>query len=128
MLLNESVEAMDAERSQNKIVKDYLDGLEKHKAKRGRKRSPETIKKRLNVIEAKLPTVSSLTKLHLIQEKLDLEATLKALEAPKNVDDLEPIFIQVARAYSEKHNISYSAWRAMGVRSETLKRAGIYEN
>ena len=118
---------MDIDKSQNKIIKDYLDGLEKYKAKRGRKRSPDTIKKRLSVIEEKLPTASSLTKLHLNQEKIDLQSALKALETPANTDDLEPLFIEVAKSYSERHNISYGAWRAMGVRPEILKRAGIVE-
>ncbi len=118
---------MDIDKSQNKIIKDYLDGLEKHKAKRGRRRSPETIKRRLTAIDDKLPTASTLTKLHLIQEKLDLDSALKALETPANINDLEPLFIEVAKPYSERHNISYSAWRAMGVRPEILKRAGIVE-
>jgi hypothetical protein len=128
MTSNRSAVATDIEKLESKVVKDYLDGLERRKVKRGRKRSPDTIKRRLAQIEMKLPSAPSLTKLHLIQEKLDLENTLKEMNKPQESDDLEPRFIEVAKSYSERNKISYNAWRAIGVRPEVLRKAGILDS
>ena len=42
-------------RSEGKAVRDYLDALRANKPKRGRKRTPDSIKKRLAAIDAELP-------------------------------------------------------------------------
>jgi hypothetical protein len=38
---------------------------------------------------------------------------------------LEKAFVKVARAYSERNGISYSAWREIGVDPAVLKKAHI---
>ena len=43
-------------RDEGRSVRRYLEALEAHKPRRGRKRTPESIKKRLAAIEAQLPS------------------------------------------------------------------------
>jgi hypothetical protein len=47
-------------RSQGRAVRRYLEALDAHKPKRGRKRTPDSIKKRLDRIETDLATADPL--------------------------------------------------------------------
>lgn len=113
-------------REQGRVVRQYLEALQAYKPKRGRKRSPESIKKRLAVIEEKLANADALTKVHLIQERMNLQRELEALTGKRvDIDALEAEFVKVARAYAERKGITYAAWREAGVKPEVLRRAGI---
>ena len=59
-------------REQGRAVRRYLEALEAHKPKRGRKRTQESIEKRLAGIEEQLPDADPLTRLHLVQERMNL--------------------------------------------------------
>ena len=85
-------------RDQGRAVRRYLEALEVNKPRRGRRRSPEAITKRLATIETDLPTADPLKRLHLIQERLDLQAALEASEAGTDIADLEAQFVAVAPA------------------------------
>jgi hypothetical protein len=112
-------------RNQGRAVRRYLEALDAHKPKRGRKRTPESMKKRLERIDADLPTADPLKRLQLIQERLDLTAELEAASAKVDLSGLEQEFVDAASAYSERKGISYAAWRELGVEPGVLKRAGI---
>jgi hypothetical protein len=112
-------------RSQGRAVRRYLEAVEAHRPKRGRKRTPDSIKKRLEKIEQELPEASPLNRLHLIQERLDLQNELAANVAKVDLTALENEFVDAARPYSERKGISYGAWRELGVTPAVLKRAGI---
>jgi uncharacterized protein YicC (UPF0701 family) len=112
-------------RMEGRIVRDYLEGLRATKPKRGRKRTPDTIKKRLDVIDSELASASPLDELLLIQERRDLEAELAAKSDAIDMDALETEFVVVAKSYSDSKSISYASWRDVGVPAGTLKRAGI---
>ncbi len=43
-------------REQGRLVRRYLEALESHRPKRGRRRTPESIAKRLAAIDEQLPT------------------------------------------------------------------------
>jgi hypothetical protein len=60
-------------REQGRVVRQYLEALESHRPKRGRKRTPGTITKRLGVIEDQLAGADPLSRLHLVQKKMDLK-------------------------------------------------------
>lgn len=113
-------------REQGRVVRRYLEVLESHRPKRGRKRTPETIAKRLNSIDERLAQADPLGRLHLLQERLDLQQQLES-ESDSGVDlsGLEAEFIEVAYAYSQRKGITYEAWRAIGVEPRVLKAAGI---
>jgi hypothetical protein len=112
-------------RDQGRAVRRYLEALEANKPRRGRRRSPESITKRLQAIETDLPTADPLKRLHLIQERLDLQAALEASEAGTDLADLEAQFVAVAASYGERKGITYSAWRELGVPAPVLAQAGI---
>jgi hypothetical protein len=112
-------------RMEGRIVRDYLEGLRATKPKRGRKRTAETITKRLEAIEVELASASPLDELLLVQERRDLQAELAAKEDAIDMDALETAFVDVAKSYSESKSISYASWRDVGVPASTLKKAGI---
>src|SRR5918994_6610180 len=112
-------------RDQGRAVRRYLEALEANKPKRGRKRSPDSMKKRLQAVEDEIAAADPLKRLHLVQERLDLQAALEASKATVDIDELEKEFVEAAATYSQRKGISYSAWRELGVPSSVLDRAGI---
>lgn len=112
-------------RQQGKAVRAYLNALESNKPKRGRKRTPESIKNRLEKIESGLPSAGAVDRLQLIQERIDLQGELAGFESQTEIIDSEPDFIAAAAAYSERKGISYAAWREIGVPAPVLKSAGV---
>lgn len=112
-------------RTQGRAVRNYLNALEAHKPKRGRRRTPESIAARLDKLENELDTVAPVKRIELIQERLDLQAELDNYESKVDLADLEAEFIEVAADYSERKGISYKAWREAGVPAATLTAAGI---
>ncbi len=112
-------------RNEGRSVRLYLEALEAHKPKRGRKRTPESIAKRLDSISTALPDADPVSRLHLVQERLDLSAELAHLGAKIDLTELEADFVSAAKTYSERRGISYAAWRELGVEAAVLKKAGI---
>jgi hypothetical protein len=119
-------EALAEGRNHARIVGRYLEALEANKPRRGRKRTADSVKKRLTTVGAELDDASGLTRLNLLQERRDLEVELATMQAgAPDLSGLEKDFVKVAKSYSTKKKISYGAWREFGVPSETLKKAGI---
>lgn len=112
-------------RSQGKAIRDYLEALDAHKPRRGRKRTPDSIKRRLDRIEAELPEADMMKRVALVQERMDLQRELEAAEGGVDLSQLEAEFVKYAKSYSERKAISYAAWREVGVSAATLKAAGI---
>src|SRR5437764_370217 len=103
-------------REQGRIVRRYLEALESHRPKRGRKRTPESITKRIANIDERLTSADPLTRLHLVQERMDLEHELAAAGGDgADLDELETGFTDVAAAYGERKGLTYEAWRSIGV-------------
>jgi hypothetical protein len=124
-LSEEHKTALAEGREQGRIVRRYLEALEANKPRRGRKRSPESIRNRLSAIETELPSADPLKRLHLIQERLDLQAALEATDVVEDIAQLEDAFVTVAASYGERKGITYTAWRELGISSSVLTRAGI---
>jgi len=122
---NEHKAALAEGRDQGRAVRRYLEALEANKPRRGRKRSPESMKKRLAVIDDEIAAADPLKRLHLVQERLDLQSALEASESNVDLAQLEKDFVKSAAPYSERKNISYSAWRELGVATDVLDKAGI---
>lgn len=113
-------------RAESRVVRDYLDALEAVRPKRGRKRTPASISKRLADVQKDLATTTnSLRRLNLIQEQNDLEAELGAETDEVDVAGLEKDFVKVARAYGERKGITYPSWRSIGVSAKVLQQAGV---
>jgi hypothetical protein len=112
-------------REEGRIVRQYLEALEATKPRRGRKRTPDSIRRRLTTIESSLTTADPLARLHLVEEKQRLEAELAHSGDTVDLAGLEKSFVKVARPYGERKGISYSAWRTVGVSASVLQLAKI---
>jgi hypothetical protein len=112
-------------REEGRIVRRYLEALESTKPRRGRKRTPESIRKRLFAIDNALASADPLSRLHLIEERQRLESELSHTGETVDLAALEKSFIKVARVYGERKGISYSAWRTVGVSASVLQQAKI---
>ena len=124
-MTDEHKAALAKGRAEGRIVRDYLEGLRATKPKRGRKRTPETIDRRLESIEIELESASPVEELLLVQERRDLIAEKAAMSNTIDMQALEDAFVSVAKSYSESKKISYASWRDVGVAPSVLKRAGI---
>ncbi len=112
-------------RAQGRAVRSYLEALEAHKPKRGRKRTPESMRARLAKIETTIDAADPMTRLQLVQERLDLAEAIAAAETTVDLSALEDGFAAAAAGYGARKGITYAAWREVGVPAALLKRAGI---
>src|SRR5262249_36369322 len=125
-MTDEHKAALSEGRNQARVVGRYLEALEAHKPKRGRKRTPDSVKKRLSSGEGELKNAAGVQRLSLLQERRDLEVELAGMQAGgPDLSGLEKDFVKVAKSYSAKKGISYGAWREFGVSPEVLKKAGV---
>ena len=118
-------EALALGREQGRAVRRYLEALEAHRPRRGRKRTPESIKNQLAAIEQKLAEADALSRVLLIQQRMDLQAELEAKSQSVDLSALEDDFVKAAKDYGARKGISYAAWREAGVDPAVLKKAGI---
>ncbi len=112
-------------RSEGRAVRDYLAGLRANKPKRGRKRTPESIKRRMDTIDEQVKTADPLTELRLVQERRNLTDEMATMGSQIDLGSLEEAFVRVASSYSARQGITYAAWREVGVPPTVLKHAGI---
>ena len=117
--------ALAAGRAEGKAVRDYLEALRDNKPKRGRKRTPDSISRRLSTISSELDEADALSEVKLIQEQMDLESELAAMKGAVDIGKFEKAFTKVAKSYSRRQGISYAAWRKVGVPASVLKSSGI---
>ncbi len=118
-------EALAVGRVEGRAVREYLEALRVNKPRRGRRRTPDSIRARLKAIDTEVQTADALTELKLRQEKRDLEKELTQRSAGVDRAALEKAFISVAKSYGERQGISYASWRDVGVEASVLKKAGI---
>lgn len=112
-------------RHESRVVREYLEALKSTKPKRGRKRTAESIQKRLDKIESELSAADPLNELLLLQERRDLQDEFEALGSGADISSAEAEFVKIALAYSNRRHISYATWREIGVEAAVLKKAGI---
>lgn len=124
-MTDEHKEALAKGRAEGRAVRAYLEALEAHRPKRGRKRTPDSMRARIDAIEAALPEADPMTRLQLVQERMDLDAAIAASETTVYLTALEDGFVDAAAGYGERKGITYAAWREVGVPAAVLKRAGI---
>ncbi|MFV0317042.1 MAG: hypothetical protein ACK5O2_08785 [Microthrixaceae bacterium] len=117
--------AMAQGRTESRVVKEYLEALDRNRPRRGRKRTPDSINKRLAAIESELPDADPLKKVSLIQERMDLATELETLSESDDISATEAAFVKVAKDYSERKGITWAAWREAGVGAPILKAAGV---
>ena len=118
-------DALAAGRFEARVVRSYLEAIEAHKPKRGRKRTPDSISARLTDIDNGIGDTAGIDRVHLLQQRADLEAELASINAASNLPDLEAAFIDAAASYSARKAISYATWRTIGVAPAVLRAANI---
>ena len=124
-MTDEHKAALAKGRSEGRAVRLYLEAVERQRPRRGRPRTVESVKRRLATINAKIDDADALTRLHLLQERADLEAEIATMEVSDDIPALEKAFVKVARSYGERKGIDYATWREAGVPAAVLERAGI---
>jgi hypothetical protein len=112
-------------RNEGRVIREYLEIVEATKPRRGRRRTPESIARRLAAISTELKTADPVTQVRLIQERLNLRTELAGMKTKNEVVAAETKFVKVAKSFSERNDITYDAWREFGVIPTVLKRAGI---
>lgn len=112
-------------RTESQAVRLYLEALRANKPVRGRKRTPESIAKRLAAIDSERAGADAVKELRLVQERLNLEAELATMGSVVDTSALEAEFVRVAKSYGQRTGVSYAAWRAVGVPAAVLTTAGI---
>jgi hypothetical protein len=113
-------------RNLSRSVSRYLEAMEAHKPKRGRKRTPESVKKQLATVQESIKTASGARRLELIQQRRDLEVEMAGMQAGgPDLSALEKEFVKSAKSYSDRKGITYGTWREFGVPAEVLRKAGI---
>ncbi len=118
-------QALAVGRAEGRLVRAYLEALESSKPKRGRKRTKESIARRLEKLEEEIEAADPLKRLQLAQERLDLSEELEQMDSGVDLAGLETDFAKVAKGYAERKGITYAAFRQIGVPASVLKKAGI---
>lgn len=124
-MTDEHKAALAVGRVEGRAVREYLESLRANKPRRGRRRTPDSVRARLKLIEVELREADPMTDLKLRQERRDLEQELHQRSAAVDRASVEKAFVSVARSYSERQGVSYSTWREVGVDAAVLKKAGI---
>jgi hypothetical protein len=124
-MTKEHKDALATGRTEGRTVRRYLEALESNRPKRGRKRTHESIERRLAAIAESIDTADPLTALKMTQERMDLENELAALGAGDDMVEAQAQFVAIAASYSARQGISYGAWREIGVPAAVLKEAGL---
>jgi hypothetical protein len=112
---------------QVRIVRRYLSTLDALRPGRGPKRAAEAVANRLLKIDELLISADPVSRLHLTQERIDLDAEAIRLGNGNEADlkELETEFVKVAKSYGDRTGLTYSAWRQVGVEADVLENAGI---
>lgn len=124
-MTDEHKEALARGRAEGKAVREYLEALRANKPRRGRKRTPESIARRIDAIDAEMLEADALTELRLVEERRRLLEDLANFANKVDMDKLEGDFVAVAKSYGDRQGISYSSWREVGVEARVLRAAGI---
>ena len=117
--------AMIQGRTETRVVRQYLEAIESVRKPRGRRRSKEALQDKLNAIEEQLASAKPIDRLHLSQDRIDLQKALEIAEQNVDLAELEEAFISIAASYGERKGLSYQAWREVGVEARVLHEAGI---
>ncbi len=112
-------------REQGRAVRVYLEALERRRPRRGRERTEQAVLSRLAVVERQLLDSSSVERLLLVQEQMDLQAELAGMSDGVDWAAIEADFVAAAKAYGARKGVSAAAWIQVGVPADVLRRAGI---
>lgn len=123
-MTDEHKKALAQGRKESRIIKSYLKAL--HSRKPGRPVTASSVKQKINNLEKKIDSEPDpLKRVELVQARLDAQDQLAQVSDSGDLAKLEKEFVDVAKSYSERKGITYSAWREEGVPAAVLREAGI---
>jgi hypothetical protein len=109
-----------------RVIRRYLSALDAQRVGRTPAKTAESLHFRMHQIDTELLSSDPVQRLHLTQERIDLHAEyLRLTTGTSDISELEKAFVRVARGYGDRHGISFSAWRQIGVDADVLATAGI---
>lgn len=117
--------ALAVGRNQATAVRAYLDALEANKPKRGRRVTPDVMRTRIAKLNEEIKKVPKSRQLQLVQDRMNLEDALARTDESFDIKPLQRAFAKNAKAYARRKNISYAAFREIGVSPAVLKEAGL---
>jgi hypothetical protein len=117
--------ALAAGRTEAQHVRAYLDALEANKPKRGRQRTPESIKKQLAAVKGDLRRATGMHKLELVARRIELENELAAKSARSDLSELRKNFVKYAGSYAKRKGIPKQAFREARVPAADIAAARI---
>lgn len=126
LMSDEHKAALAEGREQSQVIRRYLEAILAQPSRRNRRHTTEAVEARLAEIEAEISAASTIVRLQLLQERLDLREELANAGSSEHMQELEDAFVANARSYGERKGISYAAWREIGVSAAVLKRASIH--
>ena len=104
----------------SRTVNRYLILL--HSEPHVQRRGGESLEKRIAKLNEQIETNKTQGKWHMVarytQRRIDIEEGTQ-------LDEAERDFIAVVAPYSEQHDISYAAWRQLGVSAGALSAGGM---
>ena len=106
-------------------VRDYLEALETHRPRPGRKQTPESLTAKKDAVDAQIADAKPIKRLLLMQERRDIEAAIEALQVEPDMASVEAGFVEHAASYGQRKGIQYATWREFGVTPEILARAAV---
>jgi hypothetical protein len=117
--------ALAVGRTEAHHVRAYLDALADNKPRRGRPRTPESIKKQLSQIESELRDATGMRRLELVVRRVELDAELDAKQGRSDLSELRKNFVKYAGSYARRKGIPKQAFREAGVPAADIRDAHI---
>lgn len=124
-MTDEHKAAIAAGRIEAAAVRDYLEALETHRPRPGRKQTAESLAAKKAAVDAQIAEAKPIKRLLLMQERRDIEAAAEALQVEPDMAAVESGFATHASSYGKRKGIQHATWREFGVSPEMLARAGI---
>lgn len=125
-MTEEHKEALAVGRTEGRFVRVYLEALVLHKPRRGRRPNVENVQARIAEVTAAIDSgVDPIKRLHLIQQRKELQEQTGETETADEFAEKEADFIKVAASYGARKGIEYATWREAGVSAEVLRAAGV---
>ena len=118
-------DALARGREASRHVRAYLEALEQHRPRRGRQRSPESIRRQLAEVDAELRNAGAMRKLELIARRMQLNTELAAKNSKVDLETLRRNFIKYVPHYAGSKGIPAQAFREAGVPAADLREAGL---
>ena len=112
-------------RTEAAAVREYLELLGAARKPRGRRTKGYMQRRLAEIRELLAGDVKVLDRVKLIQERIDLETDLAALEDTSRIEAAQKGFVTHAKSWAERNKISYQALREAGVPPAVLREAGI---